>query len=130
MSVLDGPGINGIKEKNASGFKLVRGLQARDDLVCVIQNVSRGTKFCAPTISRNFFLDLFHDNETSHHLRYCESWQSGAAETFPRPRVLSLVSSGFANDAHAAFAELFQDFVVQNGLADHGSNPIFLKKGA
>ena len=27
---------------------------------------------------------------------------------------------GLVDDTHAAFAELFGDFVVQDGLADHG----------
>ncbi len=31
----------------------------------------------------------------------------------------SLVSSVFVDDAHAAFAGFFQDFVVENGFTDH-----------
>jgi hypothetical protein len=43
-------------------------------------------------------------------------------QEFDRDVALELRILGFVNDAHAAFAELGEDFVVENGFADHGVN--------
>jgi hypothetical protein len=36
----------------------------------------------------------------------------------------------FTEGRHAAFTKLGENFVVEDGFTDHGSNPIFLKKAA